>query len=283
MRASEALTAGTVTRQQLRSKYTKLHRGVYALKSAELTAYDKAIAAWLWSGREATLVGNSAAAVLGTKWMSAEEPAELGRSRHTSATGIVVRSGVISADEVCVRRGIPCTTPARTAYDIGRFMAADDGIVRLDALLNATRCTVEDVETIAARYSNARGIRRLRATLAQVDGGAESPRETRLRLILIRGGLPRPVTQIPVTNDRGRVVRRIDMGWPEWKVGVEYDGEQHWSDSTAYESDIDRLDFLAAKGWLIVRVSSGHMTFPRGIVRRTEAALASRSWSLRLQ
>lgn len=281
--ASEALASGAVTRQQLRSKYTKVHRDVYASKGLTLTARDKAVAAWLWSRREATLVGNSAAALLGTKWIDDDELAELGRSRYTSAKGIVVRSGAIADDEVMLRGGISCTTPARTAYDVGRFTAPDLSIVRIDALLNATRCRVADVEVIAERYPRARGIRLLRSALELADGGAESPQETRLRLVLIRGGLPRPATQIPVANEWGRVVRRIDMGWPEWKVGVEYDGEQHFSGSAAYEADIDRLEFLADMGWLIVRVSSAHMAFPRGIVRRAESAIVSRGGPPRLQ
>jgi hypothetical protein len=280
--ASEALAAGTLTRQQLRSHYLKKHRNVYALKGLMLTPRDKAVAAWLWSHREATLVGNSAAAMLGTKWIEAKEPAELGRSRYSSAKGIVVRNGVLADDEVTMRGRIPCTTPARTAYDIGRFTTADQSIIRIDALLNATGCPVDDVVAIAARYPSARGIRRLRPALDLVDGGAESPQETRLRLILVRGGLPRPVTQIPVANEFGRVVRRIDMGWPEWKVGVEYDGEQHFEGAADYEADIDRLDFLAAMGWLIVRVSSGHMKFPPDIVARAVRALTTRGWPPRL-
>ena len=281
--ASEALASGALTRQQLRSEYVKLHRDVYAPRELELTARHRAIAGWLWSRREATLVGNSAAAMLGTKWISADEPAELGRSRFTSARGIIVRSGAIAADELCVRRGVPCTTAARTAYDIGRMMLPDKSIIRIDALLNATRQGVDDVAVIAGRNPKARGIRRLRAALELADGGAESPQETRLRLFLVRGGLPRPTTQIPVADDRGRVVRRIDMGWPEWSVGVEYDGEQHWKDPTAYEDDIDRLEFLAAKRWLIVRVSARHMRAPSEVVQRARHALQSRGWSPRLQ
>lgn len=181
--ASEALASGALTRQQLRSE---LHRDVYAPRELELTARHRAVAGWLWSHREATLVGNSAAAMLGTKWMSADEPAELGGSRFTSAPGIVVRTGAIAPDELCVHRGVPCTTAARTAYDIGRIMLPARSIIRIDALLNATRCDIADVENIAARYSGARGIRRLRATLELVDAGAESPQESRLRLGLVR-------------------------------------------------------------------------------------------------
>ena len=95
-----------------------------------------------------------------------------------------------------------------------------------------------------------------------------------MRLVLVRGGLPKPVTQIRIPDRRRRKVRRIDMGWPEWKVGVEYEGEQHWTDPKQYEDDIERLEFLAAQGWTIVRVSARQLRYDRdGIVRRVRFAL----------
>lgn len=76
------------------------------------------------------------------------------------------------------------------------------------------------------------------------------------------------------------MVRRIDMGgWLEWKVGVEYDGEQHWTDPDIHAGDIERLEFLAARGWLIVRVSARQLRYQRPeIVRRVRQALASRGY-----
>lgn len=59
-----------------------------------------------------------------------------------------------------------------------------------------------------------------------MDGGAQSPYETRTRLVLLAAGLPRPDTQL-VVRDRGRFVARLDMGWAAWKVAVEFDGAQH--------------------------------------------------------
>jgi hypothetical protein len=93
---------------------------------------------------------------------------------------------------MCLVQSIDCTTPSRTAYDIGRRVPGDTAIIRVDALLNATRCTVDDVERIADRHPGARGMRRLRQALDLADGGAESPKETELRLLLVRDGLPRP-------------------------------------------------------------------------------------------
>lgn len=271
---SEAMAAGYATRQMLRSKYVMVHQNVYAPTGLTLTARDRATAAWLWSRRAATLSGYSAAAVLGSKWLPDDAPAELARIRQPSPPGILIHTGAIADDELQVVGDMNCTSVARTCYDIGRRQPLGTAIIRIDALLNSARCTVDDVMTITDRYPGARGIRRLRKALDLVDAGAESPQETRLRLLLVRGGLPRPVTQIPVADEWGRVRRRIDMGWPEWMVGIEYDGDQHWSNPEIHESDIERLEFLAAKGWTIVRVSARQLRYRQPeILARVRSAL----------
>jgi hypothetical protein len=271
---SEAISTGLVTRQTLRTSYSKVHQNIYAPRDFTLTAYHRAIAAWLWSRRRATLTGYSAAAVLGSRWLPDAAPAELGRLRQPSPRGIIVHSGAIAADELTGVTEMRCTTTARTAYDLGRRLPFETAIIRIDALLHATGCPVGAVTAIAERYSGARGIRRLRAALEFVDAGAESPQETRLRLLIVNAGLPRPQTQIPVTDSRGSVRRRIDMGWPEWLVGVEYDGGQHWTDTRQHAEDIERLEFLAARGWTIIRVSRDQLRYrPEEVIARIRRAL----------
>ncbi|WP_458317396.1 endonuclease domain-containing protein [Mycolicibacterium brisbanense] len=271
---TEALAAGAVTRYALRTSYRKLHQNIYIPKDFTLDAPSRAVAAWLWSGRRATLTGYSAAAVHGSHWLPEDAPAELARVRQPSAPGILVHTGEIAGDEVDVVDGMTCTSVARTCYDIGRRRPLDTAIIQIDALLNVTNVGVVRVRSVAERYPGARGIRRLRSALDLADAGAESPQETRLRLLLVRGGVPRPVTQIPVADEWGRVRRRIDMGWPDWMVGVEYDGVQHWTNPQDHENDIVRLEFLASRGWTIVRVSARQLRY-RGpeVVARTWAAL----------
>ncbi len=278
--ASEALAAGDLTRQDLRRRFTKVHHNVYAPQGMSLTARDRAHAAWLWSQRKATLAGTSAAAMHGTRWLSQDAPAELTRVRSGTAPGILIHRDTLFEDEVCLVQSIDCTTAARTAFDIGRRTTGDEAVIRIDALVNATRCPVSDIAGIAARHPGMRGARRLHEALNLVDGGAESPQETRVRLLLIRGGLPRPVTQIPIRNAKGKVVRRIDMGWPDYGVGVEYDGEHHWTDPAAHAEDITRLEFLAARGWVVIRVSARHLRdAPDDISRRARHALHQRGWN----
>lgn len=271
--ASEALANGLLTRRELNRDYTLLYRNVYLHRNAELTAEVRAVAAWLWSRRTATVAGLSAAAVLGSKYVPAQAPAELARAGQWSPPGIAIHMGELRDDEVRLVRGMPCTTATRTAYDLGRQLPLTEAVIRIDALLNATGVATSDVACLAMRYPGARHISRFRRAIDLADAGAESPQETRVRLVLIRGGLPRPVTQIPFYRDDGRVRRRVDMGWPEWQVGVEYDGVQHWQDPQQYATDIERLEFFADLNWRIVRVSSTHLRRPDDIVRRAWRAL----------
>ena len=53
-----------------------------------------------------------------------------------------------------------------------------------------------------------------------MDAGAQSPKETWLRLLLIRAGLPRPHTQIPVLSPDGNRWYYLDMGWEGIKLAA---------------------------------------------------------------
>ncbi|EUA22768.1 hypothetical protein I552_7259 [Mycobacterium xenopi 3993] len=182
---------GDISEYQLEKDYRAVYRNVYVPKQQPLSALTRARAAWLWSGGRATLTGLSAAAVLGTKWLDPESPAELIRVNRHVPPGIVVRSYELDRREVRVANGIRITTPERTAFDIGRTMPQDRAVPVLDALANATHFKILDVVALAESKPGIRGVRRLRAALRLVDGGAESPQESRLRLLLVRAGLPR--------------------------------------------------------------------------------------------
>lgn len=266
---TEALTAGTATRRGLRGKYRPVYRNVYLPVQTELTAATRAEAAWLWSGRKAIAAGLSAAALYGTRWVDATEPAELYRTNGKPVSGILIHRDTLLPWEIGSASGIPATTPARTAFDLGRRPGRTLAVIRIDALAQSTGLRVSDMQPLLECHPGLRGMVQLRKVLDLVDGGAESPQETRTRLVLNDAGLPRPTTQIVVAR------YRIDMGWEELKVGVEYDGDQHWKDPAQHARDIDRLADLAALGWRIIRVSAQILRYRRRVIlARTCAALA---------
>lgn len=265
---TEAIAAGLLTKHTLLNEHDRVYRNVYVDKDVELDAAARAVAAWLWADRQATLGGLSAAALHGSKWIDADLPAELFRPNGKKSDGILIHRDELLADEVTSLRGIGLTTSARTAFDLGRRRGREVALIRLDALANATRLKPHQVQPLIDRHPGVRGLVQLREVLGLMDGGAESPQETRTRLILVDAGLTRPRTQIGV----GRW--RIDMGYDEFKVGIEYDGPQHWEDPTIRARDIEKYADLSARGWIIIRVSADLVRYrPRVIVERVCAAL----------
>lgn len=167
-------------------------------------------------------------------------------------------------------RGIAVTTVARTAFDLARRGPTGTAVERLDALARATGFRVADVTAVLDAHPHVRGRRRVRRLLDLVDPGAQSPRETWLRLLLIDAGFPRPRTQIPVLTPSGYPRYFLDMGWEEFAVAAEYDGEHHRTDRRQYRGDVARAEYIDRLGWRRVRVLAGDL--PADIVRRVEQA-----------
>lgn len=272
---SSAVAAGLIGRWELSRGFVRLLPDVYARRGSVLGAVERAVAAGHWAKGKGVLVGWSAAALHGTRWLDPNQPAEIARGDCTRAPcGIILRQDVIPEVECCEIEGFRVTTPARTAFDLGRRLPRESALITLDALCAATGLAAQQVNELCDIHSGARGITKLRAVLPLVDSGAESPQETRTRLLLIDGGLPRPETQIVVRDNYGSFIARVDLGWKQWKVAVEYDGAQHWTDPKQHAKDIDRLADLAAQNWQIIRVSAHQLrTRPHTILTRVRRAL----------
>jgi hypothetical protein len=124
------------------------------------------------------------------------------------------------------------------------------------------------------RSKGVRGIRRLRTAVDLMDGGAQSPKETWLRLLLIDAGYPRPATQIPVLDDYGHAFAYLDMGWEDPRIAVEYDGQQHGTDADQWRWDVRRQRAVEERDWLHVKVIAGDR--PDDVLRRV-----ARAWAIR--
>ncbi|KDO93302.1 endonuclease domain-containing protein [Mycobacterium avium] len=277
---SEELASGRLNRHRLRVAYRPVFPNVYLPAQVEPTLPLRIRAAWLWSGRTAVIAGAAAAAVHGAAWIPDAVPIELIHHNTRAPDGVLIRRDGLCPGETQICDGLAVTTPERTAFDIGRRGAVRSAVVRLDSLARATGFKVDDVLRVAGAHPRSPGLRRLEAALGLVDPGAQSPRESYLRLLLIDAGLPRPQTQVPVPGADGLPVAYLDMGWPEWMVAVEYDGDHHRTDRRQYVKDIRRLEMLEQLGWVVVRVVAEDR--PADIVRRVRAALAKSGVAPRL-
>lgn len=282
LRAAEAVGDGRVSVRELRRFCQPVYPGVYVPRGVELSAIQRARAAWLWSRRRAVVAGLSASAVLGAKWINPGHPAELIHSNRRTPPMLTVHTDKLLPGETIEVDGMAVTTPARTAFDLGRRLNTKQAVQRIDALMHETQLKVVEIESIIGAHQGVRGLTQLHKALALVDSGAESPYESLTRLMLVGAGLPTPQTQLPILDEFGFVVAYVDMGWLQYRVAVEFDGAQHWSNARQRGRDIERSADLEALGWTIIRVSSDMLRTSAVVIRRVGAALEAagcpRTW-----
>ncbi|MGX9787457.1 endonuclease domain-containing protein [Mycobacterium sp. MMS18-G62] len=267
---SEALASGSLNRYELRRYYRAIMPNVYLDNRVEPSLRQRTLAAYLWSRREAVVSGLAASALHGAKWIDDNSPVELIWRNARVPRGVVTRDQLLLENEIQRLDGLRVTTPERTAFDLGRRGRIGTAVARLDALGQATDFKLSAVEELAFRHRHTRGLRQLEAVLHLGDAGAESPKETWLRLLVIRAGFPRPRTQIPVLSPDGLRWYYLDMGWEDIKLAAEYDGDHHRSDPGQWAYDIRRLEDLRELGWTHVRVVARHRA--ADIIRRLQRA-----------
>jgi len=110
-----------------------------------------------------------------------------------------------------------------------------------------------------------------------------------LRLLFIAAGFPKPTTQIPVVDGRGRLVRVLDWGylplagegWEDFRVAAEYDGDQHRTNRVRYVKDMRTQPKLERLGWIVIRVIKEDRD--EDTIDRAYRAMVSRGWDGKLR
>ena len=267
---SEALAAGEISRHELRKYYRSIVPNVFLDKRVQPSLRQRTVAAWLWSHREAAIAGAAASAMHGAKWVDDNAPVELIWRNARAPQGVVTRDELLLSDEFATLDGLYVTTPERTAFDIGRRGTIGRAVAGLDALAAATDFKVNDVLLLAGDHRHTRGLRQLNTALDLVDAGAQSPKESWLRLLLINAGFPKPRTQIPILGADGFPRYFLDMGWENIMLALEYDGDQHRTGRAQFAWDVERLEYVDEIGWTVIRVVSQHRA--GDVIRRVQRA-----------
>lgn len=278
-RGSTALAAGQITRAVLQGRrYQRLFPDVYAAATPAPDLALRSRAAYLWAGGRGVIGGYSAAEWYGAWCAPREAPAEImlpGTHRHPP-TGLLVHQDQLAGDERRILRGMELTTPVRTAYDLARRLDLVEAVVALDALAGRFGFGPAEVLELAARHPRARGRRRLPGVVAHAEPLAESAMETRLRMLLVLAGLPRPVAQHGIADRRARIVAWTDLAYPKSRIAIEYDGEEHFSKARSMR-DTYRDTRLVDLGWRVYRYRACDVYGdPERIVADVRRALARR-------
>jgi len=186
------------------------------------------------------------------------------------------------------RGGYPLVDAASLFCQLAAQLSLEDLVAAGDALVLVPRfadpCDERpyvSLSDLAERVDRSRGRGKARAwrAVGLVRPGAESRPETLVRLAIGDAGLPEPEVNPDVYAADGTFIGRGDMVYRKYKVLVEYDGEQHRTDTRQYDRDIGRLDRFDAEGWRVVRLTGRAFFADRATcLARIEQALLAAGW-----
>jgi hypothetical protein len=190
--------------------------------------------------------------------------------------GVVCHEAAVPVRYAVMIGGVPCAPPERCAIDLVRTLPRMHGIALLDGALRAEVCATADLTAELGHHAGLRGVVRARELVGIADGRAECAQESHLRLIVIDGGLPAPEPQVRVCDPVGWLRYRLDLGYPERKVGLEYDGRSHLTTSQL-NTDRARMNWLSGQGWAMRYFTAKDIyRSPAAVVATVRAALSIR-------
>jgi very-short-patch-repair endonuclease len=183
----------------------------------------------------------------------------------------------LEEDELILAGDLRITSPARTFVDLADMLDVVALVAVGDRLLwrERPRCARETLAAAVARMGASRGSRRAARALALLDDGAQSPKETELRLVLQEAGFGPFATNFELLDPMGSFVARVDLALAELRIAIEYEGDHH-RDPVQWRKDIARRRRIEALGWIYLPVTQADLDDPRRLIADLSAALVRR-------
>ena len=270
-RGSAAVAAGLTTWTVLQGpRFLRLFPDTYvaAPDNGPPDLELRSLAAYRYVEGRGVLSGYSAAEALGASCGPRDAPAEVTvpHRGQRSPAGLIVNRSKLLPREIWQVEGLRVTSPVRTAYDLARRGDMVERVVAVDRLANVHRFDPDVLLHFSARNRTARGNRLVPDVLAHADWRSGSPMETRLRMLIVQAGLPRPEVQWAVQDERTRTAVWLDLAWPDLKIGIEYEGQDHHTEPARVLRDVGRYTGLVDGGWRIYRYTKFEILRRRDLI-----------------
>jgi very-short-patch-repair endonuclease len=188
--------------------------------------------------------------------------------------GVRLRRASLLESEVVTHRSFRVTTPLRTVRDLGSYADLVESVVAVELALRAGLVALSDLASHVEQHPGTKGVKRLRRALRLADARSESPMETRLRLQLLKARLPTPCVQADLRDAAGGFLGRADLYYPDRRLVIEYDGENH---RDRLVSDLRRQNALVNAGYHVLRFTAADLRNANAVpdeVRRARWRLA---------
>lgn len=185
----------------------------------------------------------------------------------------VFSAAQLGSREVEVVRGVPCTTVARSLFDVMRFSPSlRRATVAADMTIAAGLLTTDELAAYVERHHAWEGVPLAREAVALARDSSMSPQESWMRLCwVLDAGLPDPVCNRPVFDLHGRLLGYPDLLDVEAGVVGEYDGAHH-RETARRSRDIDREAGFREAGLEYFSVVAGELRHRAAVAERMTRA-----------
>ncbi|MEV7329818.1 type IV toxin-antitoxin system AbiEi family antitoxin domain-containing protein [Micromonospora sp. NPDC093244] len=232
-------------------------------------------------GPAATAVLSTAAELHGlagmpaTKQIHVSVPGSVARPARLAYPEVTVHQLVVPPEHLVQVNGVSATAPLRTLADLCLRVDRFQAVSALDSAVNRRIVTVDDLLAIPRLVHGRRGAVAARSYLAEVDGRAQSPLETRARLRCIDGRVPPDALQLEVRDDDGYLLGIGDLGWRVHRIIAEADGRGPHGVPEAVFADRRRQNRLVNAGWTVLRFTWSDTLRPDYIPWTVRQAIAA--------
>lgn len=199
--------------------------------------------------------------------------------------GVMGHQQSLEPDEIVAGVQVSCTSPLRTWFDLAGILSLDDLVIAGDFLLRRRNplTTVDALDAFLAGKRGRTGYRVAMRARALMRANTDSPKETELRLLLMRHGLPEPGINVPIFDENGVWIQDPDLSYEREKIAIQYDGAHHATPGQR-RSDIFRDENARDGGWRVVVLTQTDLDpLAPGMVptavTRVRAALTERGWT----
>ncbi|WAP52509.1 hypothetical protein OL239_04460 [Arthrobacter sp. ATA002] len=159
---------------------------------------------------------------------------------------------------------IRLTSVVRAWMDMAGRMDLDDLVAAADWMVSeyqrdfgerrVPKVPLAELHSYVAALRGNRFLRRAEEALELTRVGVDSPPETRLRLMMLRGQLPEFAVNCRIDSPRIHRAVWADLGARKYRVCVEYDGLHHLTpEQQALDNERDALTALA--GWRQIKIN----------------------------
>jgi hypothetical protein len=181
---------------------------------------------------------------------------------------------LMDEDWMTLPSGLRLTRPHRTWLDLAQYLSLGHLVAAGDAVINrsAPLASVADLHAALRSRKSRRGVRRLREALELLSDAAESPQESRLRVILHTAEMGELRINHELSDRFGEFVARTDIEIVNSGVVVEYMGDYHRTTPEQWRADMSRRSRIeAATGKRVLEVNADDLRDPAELVARIRA------------